>query len=343
VVADAEVDHHVAEIVVQRASDLSACPDVSGWAAVLVRDPVGEHAGSVGRLPPERRRGEAGLVRARPHEAVGVHALAAQDLRQHRVVAERVDVHADRRGDPELLLEVALGVKTLTREGLAGGHVAVRLHPPAADHLPPAVRDAFADAGEQLGVGLLHPGEQDDLVAGEDEVRDIRPCGGWPTRTSRGPPGSPPATATARPGRGGRSRSCAACGRASRPGGRRRPHWMVELRTARWQPAPPPRTPRSARGSSPAAQASTISLITCSISVCISWIRWVLFDGTSRSGRRGRSPGRRPAGEQQCRGTPRLGAERAATTLGERPEVVNATTTSSGPARASICRLKTSA
>ena len=73
---------------------------VARRAAVLVRDPVGEHARAVGRLPPEERCRRASLScgpgRRKQYESM---PLLAQDLREHRVVAERVDVHADRRGD----------------------------------------------------------------------------------------------------------------------------------------------------------------------------------------------------------------------------------------------------
>ena len=47
-------------------------------------------------------------MRTRPQEHVGVDAAPPQDLRQRCVVAERVDVAADRRGDTEPIGEVAL-------------------------------------------------------------------------------------------------------------------------------------------------------------------------------------------------------------------------------------------
>jgi hypothetical protein len=86
-------------------------------------------------------------------------------------VAERVEVRADGRRDPERLAQVPLAVERLAHERLAGRDVAVRLDPPAADDLEPAARDVLADPLEELRVALLHPLEEERRVAGEDEAR----------------------------------------------------------------------------------------------------------------------------------------------------------------------------
>ena len=144
--------------------------DRTGPAAVLVGDPVGQHPAAVGGLPPERRRLEITLVRPRAQEGVAVHALPAEDLRQHRVVAERVGIHADRGHPGEPRLQIPLAVETLADEALRAGHVAVGFHPPAAHVHPTPFGHPGGDLGEQLGVGLLDPRQQHDLVAGEHEV-----------------------------------------------------------------------------------------------------------------------------------------------------------------------------
>jgi hypothetical protein len=109
-------------------------------------------------------------VRAGAQEHVRVHPLLGEDLRQLRVVPERVEVRAGRRLHAEDVAQVALAVEAVAHVRLAGGHVAVRLEPPAADHLPAAVGDPLADALEERRIGLAHPFEEDNRVAGEDEV-----------------------------------------------------------------------------------------------------------------------------------------------------------------------------
>src|SRR5205823_1490764 len=75
-----------------------------------------------------------------------------------------------RRCDAELLPEIPLPVERLPDERLAGGDVAVRLDPPAADHLEAALGDPFADLLEERGIALLDPLEEERRVAREDEV-----------------------------------------------------------------------------------------------------------------------------------------------------------------------------
>ena len=138
-----------------------------------MRDPVGEHARAVGRLPAEERALERLLLAAR---AAGRRTsrmpLFAQDLRDRRVVPERVDVRAGRRDDPERVAQVALAVERLPHERLAAGDVAVRLDPPAADRPGSGPRrSARGSRSKSARVALLDPLEEERRVAGEDEVR----------------------------------------------------------------------------------------------------------------------------------------------------------------------------
>jgi hypothetical protein len=171
VVADA-VEHHQLRRVRRQLREglVDLVAEVGARTAVLVRDPVGEHARAVRRLPPEGRAGQRHLVRAGPHEDVRVDARPAQQFRQRGVVPEGVDVAADGRGDVELLPQVALGVQRLPDERLAAGQVAVRLDPPAADDLPAPVRDPLGDRVEQVRVVLLHPRQVQHRVTGEHEL-----------------------------------------------------------------------------------------------------------------------------------------------------------------------------
>src|SRR5215217_944724 len=171
VIPDAVEDGPLPGFVRERRDRLvDVLADVVLRRAVLVRDPVGEHARAVGRLPPEDGRLERLLLRPRPQEDVRVAAALGEDLRNRRVVAEGVEVRARRRGDAELLLQVALPVQRLADERLAARDVAVRLDPPPADDLEPAVGDARADLLEQLWVALLHPCEEERRVHREDEL-----------------------------------------------------------------------------------------------------------------------------------------------------------------------------
>ncbi len=166
------VEHHqlrrVGRQLGERLVDL--VPEIAAGAAVLVRDPVGQDPRAVRRLPPEVRAGQRHLVRAGAHEDVGVHTGLAQDLRQGRVVPERVHVAADGRRDAEAVLEVPLRVQRLADERLTARQVAVRLDPPAADLLPAPVRDPLADLREQVRVVFLDPRQVQHRVAGEHEL-----------------------------------------------------------------------------------------------------------------------------------------------------------------------------
>ena len=139
--------------------------------AVVVRRAGGEQLRAVGRLPLEDLAGEGLLVRSRAEEDEGVHALLGVDLREHLVVAEGVNVVAGGGEAAEFLEQETLAVQALAHEGLGGGDVVIRLHPPAAAEFPAALGHARFDLLVHRGPALLDPGIEDDLAGGEGEVR----------------------------------------------------------------------------------------------------------------------------------------------------------------------------
>src|SRR5581483_7907966 len=311
VVSDAVEDGELVEVRRQRGERaLDVVAEVLARRAVLVRDAVGGDGRAVRRLPPEERsRHGRVLLRLRPQEDIRVHALAAQDLRQRRVVAERVEVRAGRRGDAEAVEQVALAVEALPDERLTGRDVAVRLDPPAADDLPAAAGDVLANTGEELGVALLDPLQEEHGGVREDEVRVL-----------------------VEPVERGRER---------------RAHLLVALR-----PLPEPhrvdvRVPdhveAPARLRHVAAQRSTSSRMTWSRSTCISCTRAVSSDGTISAMSAWSAAGtpRPPPNTTVVPPVSRASA-RALTTFGERPLVVNPTTTSPGRTNARTWRAKMS-
>ena len=86
-------------------------------------------------------------------------------------VAERVGQPDVLRLDAELLQEEPLAGHHLPGHRLAAGHVGVGLDPHPADRHELPGRDLLADAVEQLGVELLHPGVLLGRRAREHEVR----------------------------------------------------------------------------------------------------------------------------------------------------------------------------
>ncbi len=119
---------------------------------------VREHRRAVDALPAERvvRRARE-LV---PRELLGQEAVdpgAPEDLRHLPVVAERVRAPVLAAAPPEPRLERTLAVEQLPHERLARRQVAVRLHPRAADDLPPSFTHALAHAREQIRRVLLEP------------------------------------------------------------------------------------------------------------------------------------------------------------------------------------------
>ena len=149
---------------------MNALDDLVGAGVVVVGRPAGDDVGAVGRPPQEEARGQLLLVRPRPEEAVGVEPAALEDLGKLRRVAEGIDVVADAHVDAELLVEVALAEERLTDEALAAGDVAVGLHPPAADDVPPSLGHPLLDGREQLGLVLLQPLVGGGGAAAEDEA-----------------------------------------------------------------------------------------------------------------------------------------------------------------------------
>ena len=191
--------------VAPRAHQLGQVLEVpSGGAAAVVADPPGHQAagpvgvgldplldlapgpagrrvvvrGGQGRRDPravEAHPGE-GVVRqravltGRAAEDVGVVAALRQDLDQAARVPEGIEVGAGLDVHAELLAEPALAQQDLPDEGLAAGHVAVGLQPPASGDVPAAGPHQLADALEERRLVLLHPAIQDGLVVAEDEA-----------------------------------------------------------------------------------------------------------------------------------------------------------------------------
>ena len=136
------------------------------------RREVGEHAGPVEALPAEGVVGEG--VDLVPGDLLGEEVVLPgerSDLRQRGGVAEGVRQPGLPCLDPELLEEEPLAGDELAGHGLGAGHVRVRLDPHAAHRHEAPGGDVAPDAGEQLRVAVLQPGELLGRGGGEGEVR----------------------------------------------------------------------------------------------------------------------------------------------------------------------------
>src|SRR5206468_3041777 len=219
-----------------------------------------------------------------------------------RIVAERVDVRAGRRDDAELLLQVALSVERLPHERFATGDVAVRLDPPAADDLEAPGVDVRADSLEQLRIALLHPGEEERGVAGEDELgKLVEPVDG---------------------GVEGGANFLVALGPLPQP-------HRIDVGVADHVQAP----------QLLAAHRSTSSRITCRSRTCISWMRAVESEGTAST--RSASPPSCPVKRIVTAPSSRAAA-RPRTTFAERPLVEKPITTSPSRTKPRTWRSNTS-
>ena len=184
------------------------------------RREVGPHAGAVDALPPERVVGKAvGVV---PGELLGdepVDAGGGHDLGQGGGVAEGVGQPQLPALDAEALGEVPLAEDDLAHQRLARGQVAVGLHPHPAHRHELAGADPGGDAGEQLRVALLDPGQvlgrrAHEAVVGErfhqrdgggecaGALADGLPQGPQPGRVDVGVADGRDPGAVGRPGRG---------------------------------------------------------------------------------------------------------------------------------------------
>ncbi len=148
---------------------ISAGPD--GRAAVLRRGAeMGQHAGAVQPLPPERVIGHAVvLVPAQLDGEEVVQAGLLDELRQRPGVAEdiRQPQHGRLRVRAEVLAEIAAPQQKLARQRLRAAQVAVGLNPHAADGLPAPLRHPRADRLEELWMILADVLVELGLALGE--------------------------------------------------------------------------------------------------------------------------------------------------------------------------------
>src|SRR5215212_10809985 len=107
-----------------------------------VLEVVGDHRAPVYALPLVEVVRE--LVGLAPVELVGEEALhpsTPEQLRERRREPEGVGQPGHPRAMAELLLEIPLAIEHLAHHRLAGGDLAVRLHPRAAYRLPAPLLD----------------------------------------------------------------------------------------------------------------------------------------------------------------------------------------------------------
>ena len=140
------------------------------WAAVGVRDPVGEHPGAVGARPPKDFARQHLLLGLGAQEQVGVHPRLGQQLGDGSGMAEGVDVAAHRSNSPEAVLQEALRVQRLADKGFPVRQVAIRFDPPAPHHDEASLRHSAGDSGEHVRVDAFHPFQIGHRVASENEV-----------------------------------------------------------------------------------------------------------------------------------------------------------------------------
>src|SRR5690606_28233215 len=110
----------------------------------------------------------------RAHEDIALDAAAGEQLRQHPVMAEAVDVVSDVCGNAEFLMEIALTQQRLPHERFAGRKVAVRLDPPPAGDVPATFRYTLANFLEHLRVDLFDPRVHCRRAGGEDKPVGFR-------------------------------------------------------------------------------------------------------------------------------------------------------------------------
>src|SRR5947209_14295325 len=82
-IADAIEAHEVVERSDQLAgATLDMLTQIAGKGAVFVRNPKGQYARAIPRLPPEQAAGKVAFMRVGPHEDICVHSTLAENLRQ---------------------------------------------------------------------------------------------------------------------------------------------------------------------------------------------------------------------------------------------------------------------
>ena len=115
--------------------------------------PVGQDLLSRGRLVAV----EDLLPAVPPAVVIIFHFAETVDLRHVGAVAEGVrrEIHLQVTGPP-YLFHVLLGVLDMAQQGLAGGHVLVRLHPGGGGDFPAPLRDPGLNLLHELRIVLFH-------------------------------------------------------------------------------------------------------------------------------------------------------------------------------------------
>ena len=127
-------------------------------AGGVVHMQEGRDGRTVHALPGEVMVGEAVAAVVAPEDLLGgqiLHACSLEQLGQHGGVAEGIRQPQQLAVHAKLFLIEALAVHQLTHQGLAGGHVGVRLDPHGSVGDPLAGANLLLDALVQLGVELL--------------------------------------------------------------------------------------------------------------------------------------------------------------------------------------------
>ena len=119
---------------------------------------VGEDAGAVDALPPERVVGE--LVDLVPADLLGeevLHAGELGELGERAGVAERVGQPSSLASNAEFLLKVLLSINKLSRQRLSRWHVRVVLDPRTTDEVEFSFEYLLFNTFEKGWIKLLKP------------------------------------------------------------------------------------------------------------------------------------------------------------------------------------------
>ena len=166
VIACAEEHHRVAEVGSLTPLDQLVDELLADRHTVVARKAIDQHARPVGGFPPEA----ALIARCAPHRDVVLQPGLAEDLREVRVVPERVRRPGDVGVDAQPLARVALGHERLADQRLTAGQVHVGLGPHPPDDDPSPLADSLGDPLEKLRVEVLGRLVQRELRVGEGHV-----------------------------------------------------------------------------------------------------------------------------------------------------------------------------
>jgi hypothetical protein len=102
-----------------------------------------------------------------------VHTDSFQDLGQHQIVTEGVDIVANLGGDTQFLFEIPLRIQSLSGETFTGGIVAVWLDMHAADDNKAAFGYALFNFLEHFGCEFLYPLEDGSGGTDKNEIGEF--------------------------------------------------------------------------------------------------------------------------------------------------------------------------